>query len=706
MKQTQRSNHTATPRLAPGDRSSSRLLARLVPRRSPGTGHPCPSSARLATSPGASRVVAALVAFLLVTVVPAVAQQPAYRPPASPALTPEQQEALHTGMLELRQLERTGDRAGAIRKGEELLRKFPGNRRIEDSLLNLYRVMRREDDLVRLLRARVDREPNDLEAVRDLAAILLAHEDLEGGVAVLRQHIAANPRDENRYRVAGALLASRDQVPMALQIYREGREAIGVPSLFAAESAQMEIERGNYAGAIEEYLLLATDPERRPRVWREVAMLLQRVDDREAILTRIEDMRRKHPRSPAIQDIAAMAFLESGRYPQALAAIREADQYADDQGEHLLDFGRTALQGSGPDSLSIERGEVGVDALELLTQTHPQSNLVPEATRLAAEGLVRLARQRPGSSEREALLRRAVRIVDANERKLQVPQLANQVLALKGMILLEDLGDPAGAKEVFERVARQLQHTGEPDQLIRVQIALCDAALGRLDQARASLHEIVQADSAALAPSPFPGHRRPNQPQHVGWSRARYYLAEFDLMDGKYEEAKTGFAALAEESPEDRLANDCLDLALLLNETQGVDPALPRFGSYRRALLLRDRPAMRQELTALVQEQPHSTLVPIALFELGGVLAEDREPDAALERYQQLLDQHPDHRLAPRSLEAIGDLQMRVLGRPDLALASYEKLLLGYPDDLFLDGVRKKLLAARAAAPGGSRATP
>ena len=112
--------------------------------------------------------------------------------------------------------------------------------------------------------------------------------------------------------------------------YVEGQLALGA-HLAAAE---------DYAGAIEEYLLLATDPERRPRVWREVAMLLQRVDDREAILTRIEDMRRKHPRSPAIQDIAAMALLESGRYPQALAAIREADQYADDQGGHLLDFGR------------------------------------------------------------------------------------------------------------------------------------------------------------------------------------------------------------------------------------------------------------------------------------------------------------------------------------------------------------------------------
>jgi len=45
------------------------------------------------------------------------------------------------------------------------------------------------------------------------------------------------------------------------------------------------------------------------------------------------------------------------------------------------------------------------------------------------------------------------------------------------------------------------------------------------------------------------------------------------------------------------------------------------------------------------------------------------------------------------------------LRRPDLAVAAYERLLTEYPDDLFLDGVRKKLLAARAAK-GATHATP
>ena len=80
-------------------------------------------------------------------------------------------------------------------------------------------------------------------------------------------------------------------------------------------------------------------------------------------------------------------------------------------------------------------------------------------------------------------------------------------------------------------------------------------------------------------------------------------------------------------------------------------------------------------------------------------------PDAALAQYETVLRQHPKHRLAARALESIGDLQAESQ-HTDLAVASYERLLVEYPDDLFLDGVRKKLLAARAAVKGAGNATP
>src|SRR5262249_21266879 len=194
--------------------------------------------------------------------------------------------------------------------------------------------------------------------------------------------------------------------------------------------------------------------------------------------------------------------------------------------------------------------------LQMIPVRHPDSNLLPESTRLAAEGLVRVARDMPDSDQRRKMLQDAVHGIDLAAGKLHSPDLENQNLALKGIILLEDLGRPQDAPPVFEELAKRQRDLDQPDALIQVQLALCRAAVGQLEQARAVLQEVVRADSASAVSPPRPGMRRPQQPADVGWSRARYHLAELDVISGHYEEAKTTFAALAEEAPEDRLAND------------------------------------------------------------------------------------------------------------------------------------------------------
>ncbi len=77
-----------------------------------------------------------------------------------------------------------------------------------------------------------------------------------------------------------------------------------------------------------------------------------------------------------------------------------------------------------------------------------------------------------------------------------------------------------------------------------------------------------------------------------------------------------------------------------------------------------------------------------------------------MQRYASILTTHAEHRLAPRALEAIGDLHFEKLGQPELAIENYERILIDYPNDLFLDDVRKKLLAARAAEKENDDATP
>lgn len=636
---------------------------------------------------------------LAVGSLPARAQrQKANTPGTSPA-----EDRLHQDMLRLRMLQRQGNRAGAIRLGQELLRDFPGEHRVEDALLDLYRIERRDRDLIQLLTVRVEREPHDLTAARELGTLYLARQQADEALKMFKKVIAANPRDEARYRTAAVVFRSHRLNDVAADMYREGRKAIGREVLFAAELAQLEEARGDPAAAVGEYLLLVMDEDRRGRARDKIVELLDRAEAPKTILASVLELRRKHPKSWAVQDVAATVYLHSKRYEDAFDAIQKADRYAEDQGELLLEFGRLALKTPENEPADIERARIGVRALKRILEQHPGSSVAPDASRLIGEGLVSVARAAEKPEDRTALLQEAIDTLDASMKTAAHPEQRRDALALRSMILFEDLGRKEEARETLENLIRLQKEDGESHHVAQVQLGTVLASMDRMAEARKVFEEIAASVPREKVPlqlvSPHgpKSSRRAATPESIGAARARFQLAELDAIEGNYEAAIDGYAAVAEDAPEDRLANDCLDLALLLNEASFYDPpeALQSYSQYRRALIHRDPDATRAALQAIVEDHPGASLRAVALFELARNFTAAKQYDVAQAYYERLVGEHAQHRLAPRALEAIGDLQLLHLGQPEASVASYERILLEYPDDLFLDEVRQKLLGAR-----------
>jgi tetratricopeptide (TPR) repeat protein len=660
--------------------------------------------------PARAHWTALLAACLVVLAVAPAAGAQRDKPPAS---EPGRDERLHQAMLQLRTLERQGNNAEAIRFGEALLAEFPNERRVEDALLDLYRAERRDAELIGLLTKRLERDPDDLGAARELGAHLLARQRHDEALAILRKVIAANPKDEARYRTAAVLFRSHRLNDIAIDLYRDGRRAIGQESLFAAELAQLEEARGDYGAAVGEYLVLVMDPDRRTRAREKVVQLLERAENPDAILSSVRELMKKHPKSAPVQDVAATVYLQSARYDDAFTAIRNADRYAEDQGELLLEFGRLALKSHDGEPVAVERARLGVRALKRVTEVHPGTPLGPEASLLIGEGLVSVARTQEDSAARASLLQEAVASLGTSIQEAPSEAQQRDALALMGMIQFEDLRQNEAALNTFQELIRRQKEDGQAHHVAQVQAGSVLAAMGRTDEARRVLREIADT-------TPPPGlqleeprrQARPREasPEAVGRARARFQLAELDAIEGNYEAAIDGFAAVAEEAPDDRMANDCLDLALTLNEASFYDPpeALKRYSAYRRALVQRDPQRTRAALQDILDHHQGSMLYGLALFELGRWFSRERKYEVALQYYASVVDSLPQHRLAPRSLEAMAEVQVHHLGQPEKAVANYERILLEYPDDLFLDDVRRDLLKARHAveAAKGNDANP
>ena len=183
---------------------------------------------------------------------------------------------------------------------------------------------------------------------------------------------------------------------------------------------------------------------------------------------------------------------------------------------------------------------------------------------------------------------------------------------------------------------------------------------------------------------------------------AHFLLARLDLAQGHFGTARDRFAAVALDDPAAPYANDALELGLVVaeelqNPTGGPD-LLARYAravwwdlaaapdSQRVAL---QRYIARAAVQAdLAEKQP---LLERARFELAGLQRDAGLLDEALAQLERIVLDQPDGRLAARAMDVRGAIL--AADRHDAAAArrEYERLLVQYPDYLFVSEVRQRL---------------
>lgn len=170
-----------------------------------------------------------------------------------------------------------------------------------------------------------------------------------------------------------------------------------------------------------------------------------------------------------------------------------------------------------------------------------------------------------------------------------------------------------------------------------------------------------------------------------GW--ARYRRAQLDALDGDLAAAQDSLAALAKENPAGTLANDALDLALLMAESQMWPPSVREL--IRRALAesVASRHAAAAEiLLAFAREFPDDAPAPALLYHAGMEL-ERAYDGAAAEVWLSLADGHPSDFRAPQALEKAARLALRA-GDAAAARRLVARIYMEHPGSPLLPGLR------------------
>lgn len=173
---------------------------------------------------------------------------------------------------------------------------------------------------------------------------------------------------------------------------------------------------------------------------------------------------------------------------------------------------------------------------------------------------------------------------------------------------------------------------------------------------------------------------------------ARYKSAKAAFYRGEFQWAEHQLNVLQQNTS--RLtANDAIALSVLIHDNAGLDSLSGELTLYARADFLG---AMRKFIPAqdlldsLLRSRPGHEIQDEALFLSAGFYEYTGEYEAAIARYEELLEKHPLDILSDKALFRLAALYLQKQKRPDKAIACYERILFVFPDSILLMEAREK----------------
>ena len=358
-------------------------------------------------------------------------------------------------------------------------------------------------------------------------------------------------------------------------------------------------------------------------------------------------------------------YATTGREPEAVALLVEADRAQERHGELLLPLARTLSKRGVPGT--------ALAAYDSVLALDPQPGTAEDVWFEKAELLASLDRPRE-----------AVEAYAEGERLFPRGPLALRAAIARADLLMGPLRDLEAARQAYETVlaAASARPRRERQQALvdRARLALAECALRGEDFTEAARRYEELAAGAS---------------QSALREQAAFQLAEMLFFDGKFQEAEEAYYRLTDQYPQGAWVNDAFRRVLLLGETQ----AGPGVLDYARTEYLRSAGRTGEALARCregLAGGPGDLLRAELRFQelrLVAALGDWAAADSSLAR---LIVEESTSRVAPAALLWMGEQAEAVAQRHAQAAACYERVLLEYPSSFEARRARARLRALRS----------
>ncbi len=484
--------------------------------------------------------------------------------------------------------ERGGSYETATTLYEEVYAKDSLNYMVFDALRRMYLQLKKYDDAVNLVQARLRKIPNDPVTISQLGTIYLRASKEKEAFDAWDRAIAVGPPSETTYRIVGDAMVEDRMFDRAITLYKRARTVLNDPGLFTIDVAYLYSIVLNYTEATREYLRLVRDaPQQLAYAQSRIASYTGRTDGLTAATLAVEQATQSEPDNIIFQRLLSWLYIEGKRYDNAYTVYRLLDEKTKSSGREIYNFAELALKEKAYDVASKAFGEVIAKS--------PALNVLPDAK----FGYARTLEE--ASAERDTLnLFGKASPFSPNDRpvtesqptftgaiaayKRIVTEYPNTEIAARSLmriatLMVDRFFNLNEARSTLETVNRK--YTQFIPVLLEAKLLLGDVevALGNLDQAEASYGSLATF--------------RYSSSEYQEW--AAFRLAELTYFRGQFQDALKQLQALT-KNPTSNITNEALSLLIFIQEN--MQPKEDALKQYAKAELIERQQKLSEALTA------------------------------------------------------------------------------------------------------------
>lgn len=558
---------------------------------------------------------------------------------------------------------RTGDHDAAIRIYRGLLIAYPKRADLAQRLADTLGRAGRYEEALDVLDGRIAHAPDDTKALIRRAIVLISlgrRREAKAAVDI----VLARSTLPAHFASTAETCRKRGLDDLAAHAYRYGRKALGDPTLFQRELADIALAQGDHLTALTEFVSFASErPQYVPLVESRFRDIASDAPDPQPVFGLLLHDLRQGPTAQRARWLVVFAQA-AGLERNALDALVELPSGSPVQGSLLF---------LGTDALDNDAFDLAAQAFDALFDRANN-----KALRLQAK--LGYARALEGAGV-VADAEQAYRSLLDNERTNRISDEASYRLSS----LLRSRGASEAARTLLEASLLHGHHH-----------RFRSLALFEL----ADLH--VESERYAQAESVLETVHREQQGKDNAFE-AIYRHAEIAVLQGKFEKAQSLLKKVLEGGTRRSAFNDALDLSRILTVgTQDDDAGL---AVYAEAWRLERSGRFEEALTSL-SDAPQGRLDDVNLkrqVDLNLRLGHHR---AALGVCDHIVRRYPWSPFAPWALVKTGDLHRDALGELEQAAAAYERVLIEYPTSIQAERARVNLKGLRPDERAGAPREP